>query len=96
MAGQFNLCNNVIKNDYKYLAAVIIFDYTVFTESNKGGGVKQSEFVRWLKRNGATFEEGANHTKVKLNGKTSFLPRHPAKELTTGLVEGVKKQLNLK
>jgi mRNA interferase HicA len=34
--------------------------------------------------------------KVKLNGKTSFLPRHPAKELKTGLVEGVKKQLNLK
>lgn len=58
--------------------------------------MKQSEFVRLLKQAGATFEEGTNHTKVKLNGKTSFLPRHPAKELKTGLVEGVKKQLNLK
>lgn len=58
--------------------------------------MKQSEFVRWLKQRGATFEEGTNHTKVKLNGKTSFLPRHPAKELTTGVVEGVKKQLKLK
>lgn len=58
--------------------------------------MKQSEFVRWLKLQGATFEEGGNHTKVKLNGKTSFLPRHPSKELKTGLVEGVKKQLNLK
>ena len=64
--------------------------------TSSGGTVKQSEFVRWLKQNGATFEEGANHTKVKLNGKTSFLPRHPAKELTTGLVQSVKKQLNLK
>lgn len=58
--------------------------------------MKQSEFVRWLKQFGATFEEGANHTKVKLNGKTSYLPRHPSKELKTGLVEGVKKQLDLK
>ena len=58
--------------------------------------MKQSEFVRWLKQFGATFEESTNHTKVKLNGRTSFLPRHPAKELKTGLVEGVKKQLNLK
>ncbi|WP_183380175.1 MULTISPECIES: type II toxin-antitoxin system HicA family toxin [unclassified Herbaspirillum] len=58
--------------------------------------MKQSEFVRWLKQQGATFEEGTNHTKVRLNGKTSFLPRHPSKELKTGLVQGVKKQLNLK
>jgi mRNA interferase HicA len=58
--------------------------------------VKQSEFVRWLTKQGATFKEGANHLKVTLNGKTSHLPRHPAKELKTGLVEGVKKQLNLK
>ncbi len=78
------------------LANVIIFDYNGLTETNNGGVVRQSEFVRWLKQFGATFEEGANHTKVKLNGKTSFLPRHPSKELKTGLVEGVKKQLNLK
>lgn len=58
--------------------------------------MKQSEFVRWLKQNGATFKEGANHLKVYLNGKQSHLPRHPGKELKTGLVEGVKKQLNLK
>ena len=52
--------------------------------------MKQSEFVRWLKQFGATFEDCTNHVKVKLNGKTSFLPRHTAKELKTGLVEGVK------
>ena len=64
------------------ISIVINFDYTVLTDDH-GDGVKQSEFVRWLRRNG-------------VNGKTSFLPRHPAKELTTGLVEGVKKQFNLK
>jgi mRNA interferase HicA len=58
--------------------------------------LKQSEFVKWLRQQGATFEEGTNHLKVYLNGKRSTLPRHPAKELKTGMVEGVKKQLNLK
>lgn len=58
--------------------------------------MKQSEFVRWLKDQGATFKDGTNHLKVYLNGKQSHLPRHPSKELKTGLVEGVKKQLKLK
>jgi len=58
--------------------------------------VKQSEFVKWLRQQGATFKDGTNHLKVYLNGKQSHLPRHPAKELKTGLVEGVKKQLDLK
>jgi mRNA interferase HicA len=78
------------------LAFVILFDYNVFIETTKGGAVKQSEFVRWLKQQGATFEEGTNHLKIRLNGKTSHLPRHPSKEIKTGLVQGVKKQLNLK
>jgi mRNA interferase HicA len=79
-----------------HLASVINFDYDGFTETNKGALVKQSEFVRWLKQFGATFEDGTNHTKVKLNGRTSFIPRHPGKELKRGLVEAVKKQLDLK
>jgi len=58
--------------------------------------VKQSEFVKWLKQQGATFMNGTNHIKVNLNGKQSHLPRHPAKELKKGLTEGVKKQLGLK
>ena len=58
--------------------------------------MKQSEFVRWLKQKGATFKDGTNHIKVYLNGKQSHLPRHPAKELKKGLIEGVKKQLGLK
>lgn len=58
--------------------------------------MKQSEFVKWLKQQGARFDDRANHLKVTLNGKTSYLPRHPAKELKKGLVEGVKKQLGIK
>lgn len=58
--------------------------------------MKQSEFVRWLAKNGATFKDGKKHLKVALNGKQTILPRHPACELKTGLVEGVKKQLGLK
>lgn len=58
--------------------------------------MKQSEFVRWLSQQGATFQNGTNHLKVYLNGHQTVLPRHPGKELKTGLVEGVKKQLKLK
>lgn len=58
--------------------------------------MKQSEFVRWLASQGATFKDGAKHLKVYLNGEQTTLPRHPGQELKKGLVEGVKKQLKLK
>lgn len=64
--------------------------------NNYGGTVKQSEFLRWLKSQGVTIEQGTKHLKLYHNGKKTILPRHPAKELKTGLVEGVKKQLGLK
>lgn len=64
--------------------------------TDTGGAVKQSEFVRWLAQQGATFKDGGKHMKVYLNGQQSHLPRHPSAELKTGLVEGVKKQLKLK
>jgi mRNA interferase HicA len=57
--------------------------------------VKQSEFVRWLASKGATFKDGTRHMKVYLDGKQSHLPRHPSKELKTGLIEAVKRQLGL-
>jgi mRNA interferase HicA len=58
--------------------------------------MKSSEFKRWLAAQGATFEAAkGSHLKVKLNGKTSFLPMH-SKELKTGLLQGIKKQLGLK
>lgn len=58
--------------------------------------MKQSEFVRWLRQQGATFKEGSKHLQVFLNGRRSHLPRHPSAELKAPLVEGVKKQLDLK
>ncbi len=58
--------------------------------------MKQSEFVRWLRKQGATFVDGTNHLKVYLHEKQTTRPRHPSKELKKGLVEAVKKQLGLK
>ncbi len=72
------------------------FVYTLLGASEIGGAVKQSEFVRWLARQGATFKDGSRHLKVYLNGKQTTLPRHPSAELKTGLVEGVKRQLDIK
>jgi mRNA interferase HicA len=58
--------------------------------------VKSSEFKRWLTAQGATFESAkGSHLKVLLNGKSSYLPMH-SKDLKTGTVEGIKKQLGLK
>lgn len=58
--------------------------------------MKSSEFKRWLTVHGATFEPGkGSHLKVLLKGKASVLPMH-AKELKTGTVEAIKKQLGLK
>jgi mRNA interferase HicA len=58
--------------------------------------VKQSEFKRWLADQGAIFKEGAEHTKVYLNGKQTTLPRHPSKELKEGTRKAILKQLGLK
>jgi mRNA interferase HicA len=58
--------------------------------------VKSSEFKRWLAAQGATFEPAkGSHLRVELKGKVSYLPMH-SKELKTGLVQGIKKQLGLK
>jgi mRNA interferase HicA len=58
--------------------------------------MKQSEFKRWLAKQGATFENGANHLKVTLNGNQSVMPRHPSKELKEGVRQAILKQLGLK
>lgn len=59
--------------------------------------MKYSEFRRWLLRQGAEFTTGkGSHHKVSLNGKSSVFPYHGAKEIGTGLVEKIKKDLGLK
>ena len=58
--------------------------------------VKAREFKRWLERQGATFRPGkGGHLKVYLRGRRAVLPMH-SRELKTGLVEAIKRQLGLK
>ena len=58
--------------------------------------MKQSEFLRWLIAQGVQVKDGTKHLKLYLNDRQSTLHRHPSKELPTGLVKGIKKQLGLK
>jgi mRNA interferase HicA len=58
--------------------------------------MKSTEFKRWLAGQGAIFDSAkGSHVKVTLNGKTSYLPMH-SKELKTGTLQAIKKQLGLK
>lgn len=58
--------------------------------------MKQSEFKRWLKKQGAKFEQSSKHTKVLLNGKQTTMPRHPSHEIGDGLRQAIIRQLDLK
>jgi mRNA interferase HicA len=59
--------------------------------------MKYSDFRRWLLKQGAeiTPAKGSHH-KVSLNGKSSVFPDHGAKEIGTGLLAKIKKDLGLK
>ncbi|MBE2895584.1 type II toxin-antitoxin system HicA family toxin [Pasteurellaceae bacterium HPA106] len=57
--------------------------------------MKQSEFLRWLKAQGVEVKEGGNHIKLYLSGKQSVMPRQPSKEIKTGTMKAIKKQLGL-
>ena len=58
------------------------------------------ELQRWLAKQGCTFEAhrgGTIHLTVRLGDRVSQLPMHgAAKELGTGLVNKIKKDLGLK
>ncbi len=59
-----------------------------------------SELKRWLTKQGCTFQAhkgGSGHLTVRLGDRTSQLPMHGSgKELGTGLVNKIKKDLGLK
>jgi mRNA interferase HicA len=59
--------------------------------------VTSQEFKRWLAKQGCTFEPGrGGHLTVRHGDKVSSLPMHGrGKELGTGLVNAIKKQLGL-
>ena len=60
--------------------------------------VTSSQFRRWLAQQGCTFEAGhGGHLIVRRGTRWSVLPMHGSgKELGTGLVNKIKKQLGLK
>lgn len=61
--------------------------------------MNSNQFKAWLKKQGCTFETKARtgHIVVRLGDKKADLPMHGGKkELGTGLVEKIKKQLGLK
>jgi mRNA interferase HicA len=57
--------------------------------------VKASELRRWLKKQGCTFMEESRHTRIALGSKISRMPRHPAKEIKTGTLQSILKDLDL-
>ncbi|KAF0233743.1 MAG: type II toxin-antitoxin system HicA family toxin [Humidesulfovibrio sp.] len=61
--------------------------------------MKAREFKKWLQAQGCKFEThkgGSGHLTVRLGTKKSQLPMHGQKELGTGLVDKIKKDLGLK
>jgi mRNA interferase HicA len=59
--------------------------------------LKYSEFRRWLRDRGVIIVPGkGSHHKASLNDKSTVFPDHGAKEIGTGLVEKIKKDLGLK
>jgi mRNA interferase HicA len=59
--------------------------------------VTSTEFKRWLQKQGCTFEPGkGSHLIVRRESRLSVLPMHgKQKELGTGLVNRIKKDLGL-
>jgi mRNA interferase HicA len=59
--------------------------------------VTSAEFKRWLERQGAAFEPAkGGHLWVMLRGRRAILPMHGRrKELKTGTVAAIKKQLGV-
>jgi mRNA interferase HicA len=54
------------------------------------------ELRRWLKKQGCAFAEESRHTRIVLGSKVSRMPRHPAKEIKTGTLQSILKDLDLK
>ena len=62
--------------------------------------MNSKELMKWLKDRGCTFEAhrgGTGHQTVRLGDRTTQIPLHGSrKELGTGLVNRIKKDLGLK
>ncbi|MFC3873285.1 type II toxin-antitoxin system HicA family toxin [Neisseria musculi] len=60
--------------------------------------MKYSEFRRWLISQGVEFttQKRGSHQLIRLGNRTSVFPNHGSKEIGSGLVKKIKKDLNLK
>ena len=60
--------------------------------------MNSAQFRRYLARQGCTFEPGkGGHLIVRLGNRKSILPQHGGKkQLGTGLMDAIKKDLGLK
>jgi mRNA interferase HicA len=58
--------------------------------------MKYSEFQRWLRRQGASFEPGkGSHLMARYRGRTSVFPSHGSKEIPEPLRKKILKDLGL-
>jgi mRNA interferase HicA len=58
--------------------------------------VTASELKRWLRKQGCSLIEESRHTRIVLGSRISRMPRHPAKEIKTGTLRSILKDLDLK
>ena len=60
--------------------------------------MKYSQFKKWLKDQGVEFttQKRGSHRIIRLGNKTSVFPDHGSKEIGSGLVRKIKKDLGLK
>ncbi|MBZ5618296.1 MAG: type II toxin-antitoxin system HicA family toxin [Acidobacteriia bacterium] len=58
--------------------------------------VSIGELRRFLRAQGCTFEEGKKHTMVRLGACSAMMPRHPSKEIASGTLKAILRQLGLK
>ena len=54
-----------------------------------------SELKRWLRKQGCSLVDESKHTRIVLGGRVSRMPRHPAKEIKTGTLQSILKDLGL-
>ena len=81
---------------YRPIEAVCSREFATVNKNVYPESVKSSEFRRWLAKKGVTFgDQKGSHLKLFYNGRQSILPIH-CKELGKGLIETIKKQLDLK
>jgi mRNA interferase HicA len=58
--------------------------------------VKASELKRKLEALGCEVEEGTKHWIVTYRGRKTTIPRHPSKEIRTGTLHSIIKQLGIR